>query len=128
MDRNQQLFVQAFWVKCRETIRPELDAAARDLQSAGHDPAVSTQEYSERPDHLPSAVGPSLTLALRPRGPAEGIVPPAIEFHGDVAGSKIEVRTSAGHAQVYDLDRLDTRAVKREIEEWLGRLITASPV
>lgn len=128
MDQNQQLFVQAFWVKCRETIRPELDAVAHELHSAGHDSAVSTQEYAERPDHLPSAVGPSLTLALRPRGPAEGIVPPAIEFHGDVARGKIEVRTSAGHAQAYDLDRIDTRTVKQEIEEWLGHLITASPV
>jgi hypothetical protein len=128
MNQDQDIFVQAFWVKCRETIRPELDAAAHDLRSAGHDSAVSTQEYSERPDHLPAAVGPSLTLALRPRGPAEGIVPPAIEFHGDVALNKIEVRTSAGHAQAYDLDRLDTREVKQEIEEWLGHLITASPV
>jgi hypothetical protein len=128
MNQDQDIFVQAFWVKCRETIRPELDAVAHDLRSAGHDSAVSTQEYSELPDHLPAAVGPSLTLALRPRGPAEGIVPPAIEFHGDVALNKIEVRTSAGHAQAYDLDRLDTREVKQEIEEWLGRLITASPV
>ena len=128
MDRNQELFVQAFWVKCRETIRPEIDAAAHDLQSAGRDSAVSTQEYSEVPDRLPAAVGPSLTLALRPRGPAEGIVQPAIEFHGDVARNQLEVRTSAGHRQVYDLDNVDQRIVKGEIAEWLGHLITASPV
>ncbi len=53
---------------------------------------------------------------------------PAIAFHGDVVRGKVEVRTSAGHAQAYDLDELDVSDVKLEIEEWLGRLITASPV
>ena len=128
MDQNRELFIQAFWVKCRETIRPEIDAVAHDLRGAGHDSAVSTQEYSEVPDRLPTAVGPSLTLALRPRGPADGVVQPAIEFHGDVANSKVEVRTSAGYSQTYELDRLDAPQVKLEIEEWLGHLITASPV
>ncbi len=128
MDRDQELFIQAFWVKCRETIRPEVDAAAHDLRSAGRDTAVSSQEYSEVPDRPPTAVGPSLTLTLRPRGPADGVVQPAIEFHGDVARNKIEVRTSAGHRQVYDLDTVDERIVKGEIAEWLGHLITASPV
>src|SRR5476649_1668068 len=97
---DQELFVQAFWVKCRETIRPEIDAVAHDLRSAGHDAAISTQEYSSVPDRLPAAMGPSLTLVLRPRGPADGVIPPAppaIEFHGDVANNTIEVRTSAGH-------------------------------
>jgi hypothetical protein len=128
MDHNQNLFVQAFWVKCRETIRPEIDAVAHDLRSAGHDVAVSTQEYTTVPDRLPTAIGPSLTLALRPRGPADGVVQPAIEFHGDVAHSTVEVRTSAGHSQSYELDRLDMPHVRSEIEEWLGHLITASPV
>ena len=128
MDHDQNLFVQAFWVKCREIIRPEIDAAAHDLRNTGHDATVSTQEYSSVPDRLPAAVGPSLTLALRPRGPADGVVQPAIEFHGDVAHSKVEVRTSAGHNQAYDLDKLDTPEVKTEIKEWLGHLITASPV
>jgi hypothetical protein len=128
MDQDKDLFVQAFWVKCRETIRPEIDAAADDLRRAGHDAAVSTQEYSSVPDRLPAAVGPSLTLTLRPRGPAEGIVPPAIEFHGDVANSKVEVRTSAGHSQAYDLDKLDVPQVESEIADWLGHIITASPV
>jgi hypothetical protein len=128
MDQDRDLFVQAFWVKCRETIRPEIDAAADDLRSAGHDAAVSSQEYSSVPDRLPTAIGPSVTLTLRPRGPANGVVPPAIEFHGDVAGSRIEVRTSAGYSQGYDLDKLDVPQVKSEIEEWLGQIITASPV
>jgi hypothetical protein len=128
MDQDRDFFVQAFWAKCRETIRPEIDAAADDLRSAGHDAAVSSQEYSSVPDRLPAAVGPSVTLTLRPRGPANGVVPPAIEFHGDVANSKVEVRTSAGYSQGYDLDKLDVPQVKSEIEEWLGQIITASPV
>ena len=125
---DQELFVQAFWVKCRETIRPEVDAVAHDLRSAGHDAAISTQEYSSVPDRLPAAMGPSLTLALRPRGPADGVIPPAIEFHGDVARQTIEVRTSAGHHKTYDLDKVDAAEIKVEINEWLGHIITASPV
>jgi len=128
MDQDRDLFVQAFWVKCREVVRPEIDAAAHDLRSAGHDAAVSTQEYSSVPDRLPAAVGPSVILTLRPRGPADGVLPPAIEFHGDVANSKVEVRTAAGHSRSYDLDKLDVPQVKSEIEEWLGQIITASPV
>ena len=128
MNQDKDIFVQAFWVKCRETIRPEIDAVAHGLRSAGHDSAVSTQEYSELPDRLPAAVGPTLTLALRPRGSSDAVVHPAIEFHGDVAHGTVEVRTSAGYSQSYELDRLDTREVKLQIEEWLGHLITASPV
>lgn len=128
MDQDKDLFVQAFWVKCREAVRPEIDATAEDLRSAGHDAAISSQEYSSVPDRLPATVGPSLTLTLRPRGPANGLVPPAIEFRGDVANRKIEVRTSAGHSQAYDLDKLGVPQVKSEIEDWLGNLITASPV
>ena len=127
MDQNQQLFIQAFWVKCRETIRPEVDAVAQELRSAGHDAAISTQEYSSVPDSLPVAMGPSLTLALRPRGPADGVVPPAIEFHGDVAHNTVEVRTSTGHHKTYDLDQVDAPEVKTEIDEWLRHIITASP-
>jgi hypothetical protein len=128
MDRNQELFIQAFWVKCRETIRPEVDAVAHELRSAGHDAAISTQEYSPVPDRLPAAIGPSLTLALRPRGLADGVAPAAIEFHGDVAHSTVEVCTSAGYRQTYDLDQIDVPEVKAELDEWLGHIITASPV
>jgi hypothetical protein len=44
MDRDTDLFVQAFWVKCRDVIRPELDRVVTELKSAGHDANVSTQE------------------------------------------------------------------------------------
>ena len=54
MDHNTDLFVQAFWVKCREVIRPEIDAAIGDIRRAGHDANVSTQEYSQVADRLPA--------------------------------------------------------------------------
>ena len=80
MNRDTDLFVQAFWVKCRETIRPELDFTVDDLKSEGHDAHVATQEYSDVPDRLPEA-GPSVILTVHPKGAAEGH---ALRFQGDV--------------------------------------------
>ncbi len=69
MNCDTDLFVQAFWVKCRETIRPELDFTIDDLKSEGHDAHVATQEYSDVPDQLPEA-GPSVILTVHPNGDA----------------------------------------------------------
>ncbi len=66
MDQDTELFVHAFWVKCREVIRPEIDARIGDLRRAGHDANVSTQEFSETAERLPAPAGPSLRLAIRP--------------------------------------------------------------
>jgi hypothetical protein len=126
MDTDTDLFVQAFWVKCHEIIRPEIDSAIGDLRSAGHDAGVSSQEYSSVPDRLPAEVGPSLTLAIRPKGASDG-VHPAIQFHGDVARKTVAVSTSAGKSSSYDLAALGTPEVKTEIDDWLAKLITASP-
>lgn len=127
MDRDTDLFIQAFWVKCHEIIRPEIDAAAKELASAGHDTGVSTQEYSASPDRLPMSVGPSLTLTLKPNGTTDGGTRPAIEFHGDVVRRMVEVRVSTGERHTYELAALDTPEVRNEIDDWLGRLITSSP-
>jgi len=35
MDRDTDLFVQAFWVKCRDVIRPELDLVVDELKGKG---------------------------------------------------------------------------------------------
>jgi hypothetical protein len=59
---------------------------------------------------------------------ADGVVPPAIEFLGDVAHNTVVVRTSAGYHKTYDLDQVDVPEVKTEIDEWLGHIITASPL
>jgi hypothetical protein len=125
MNENIDLFVQAFWVKCREIIRPEIDRAIGELRSAGHDAKVATQEYSTSPDRLPAEAGPSLTLSLVPKGSSDGGLHPAIHFHGDVANETIEVRTSAG-AHRYELAALNTAEVNTEIDDWLGRLTSAS--
>jgi hypothetical protein len=92
MNQNIDLFVQAFWVKCREIIRPEIDKTIGELRGAGHDANVATQEYSALPDPLPVEVGPSVTLSLVPKGTSDGVLHPAIQFHGDVANETIEVQ------------------------------------
>ena len=125
MDRDTDLFIQAFWVKCREVIRPEIDSAIGELRSAGHDAHVATQEYSAVADGLPTDGGPSLTLAMRPAGSPEGAVHPSLEFHGDVAGGAIDVMTSQGHRQSYEMADLGTAEVRAELDDWLARLATA---
>jgi hypothetical protein len=126
MTPDASLFVQAFWVKVREVIRPEIDAAIDELRGAGHHGSVSTQEYSEVPDELPAHAGPSITLALRPAHAAEDAVHPALEFHGDVARETVEVLTSDGRSQSFEIAALGTAEVKVMIDEWLARLAPKS--
>jgi hypothetical protein len=122
MTPDTNLFVQAFWVKVREVIRPEIDAAIDDLRTAGHDAGVSTQEFSEVPDGLPGDAGPLITLTLRPADSPEDAVHPALEFHGDVVRETVEVVTSDGRRQSYDFAALGDAEVKAEIDDWLARL------
>ena len=128
MTPDMDLFVQAFWVKVREVIRPEIDAAIDELRGAGHDGNVSTQEYSEVPDKLPGHAGPSITLALRPANAAEDAVHPALEFHGDVARETVEVVTSDGRTQSYEIAALGSTEVKVMIDDWLARFAPKSAV
>ena len=126
MTPDTSLFVQAFWVKVREVIRPEIDAAIDALRGAGHDGNVSTQEYSEVPDELPGHVGPSITLALRPANAAEDAAHPVLEFHGDVAGEMVEVLTSDGRTERFEIAALGSTEVKLMIDDWLARLAPKS--
>ena len=119
MDRDTDLFVQAFWVKCRETIRPELDFTVGDLKSEGHDAHVATQEYSDVPDQLPDP-GPSLTLTVHLNGDAEGH---KLRFHGDVARSDVEVTASTGSSRRHELADMEVAVVKAEISAWLTELL-----
>jgi hypothetical protein len=116
MDRDTDLFVQAFWVKCRDVIRPELDRAVDELKSAGHDANVSTQEYSPVADQLPD-IGPVLTLTVHPKGAPEGRT---LQFHGDVAKASLEIIGSGKAAHRYELASLDEAVAKREIADWLA--------
>ena len=118
MDRDTDLFVQAFWVKCRDVIRPELDRTIDELKALGHEANVSTQEYSPVADHLPD-IGPVLTLTVHPNGAAEGR---ALQFHGDVAKRSVEIIGPGGKAHRYELAALDEAATKREITDWLATL------
>jgi hypothetical protein len=126
MDQDTSLFVQAFWVKCREVIRPEIDMAIGDMRGAGHDANVSTQEYSTMADGLPGHAGPSLTLAIRPAGVPDGANHPSLEFHGDVARQEINVVASDGRKQSYEIAALGQAEVKIELDRWLARLAASS--
>ena len=128
MDQDTDLFVQAFWVKCREVIRPEIDARIGDLRRAGHDANVSTQEFSEVADRLPAPAGPSVTLAIRPVGATAGATHPAIEFRGDVQRQAIDVLSDGERRQSYELAALGTTEVQAEIDGWLARLAASTSV
>lgn len=130
---HTDLFVQAFWVKCREVIRPEIDLAIAGLHSAGHEAHVATQEAGDPGDGLPANPGPSLTLSMRSSGsPNATTVHRAIEFHGDVARQEVGVQTFDGHEQSYEqsyeLAALGPAEVKAEIDAWLARLAISIPV
>ena len=119
MDRDNDLFVQAFWVKCRDVIRPVLDLVIEDVKAAGHVAHVSTQEYSPVVDQLPEK-GPALTLTVHPNGEPEVRT---LQFHGDVAKRDLEILGSGIKAHRYELAALNDAAAKREIADWVGPLI-----
>ena len=119
MDRDTDIFVQAFWVKCRETIRPELDLTVDELKGEGHEAHVATQEYSDVPDSLPEP-GPSLILTVHPKGAPEGH---ALRFRGDVAKSDVVVTGSTGTTRRHELADVDLPVVKAEISAWLTDLL-----
>ena len=87
MNRDTDLFVQAFWVKCRETIRPELDFTVDDLKSEGHAAHVATQEYSDVPDGLPEALADAGGLLLIPGLPLLALAWLANRASGGNAGA-----------------------------------------
>lgn len=120
MDRDKEIFVQGFWVRCRETIRPELDFVIDELKGKGHDAHVATQEYSDVPDQLPDT-GPSLTLTVHPNGAPQGHT---LQFRGDVARNDVIV-TSNGKTHRHELATLELPMVKAEISSFLTELLGA---
>jgi hypothetical protein len=119
MDRDTDLFVQAFWLRCRETIRPELDRTVDALKRAGHGAQVATREYSDVPDSLPGA-GPSLVLTVHPDREAPG---ETLQFRADVGRSDVIVTTSSGKSHHVDLDALLPAAVHAEVSAFLADLL-----
>ena len=119
MNRDTDLFVQAFWVRCRETIRPELDLTVDTLKGQGHEAHVATQEYSDVPDQLPDT-GPSLILTVHPNGTSQGHT---LQFRGDVSRNDVIVASSSGRAHRHELDALELPVVKAELSTWLAEFL-----
>ncbi|MBV8185777.1 MAG: hypothetical protein JO339_00930 [Alphaproteobacteria bacterium] len=119
MDRDTEIFVQGFWVRCRETIRPELDHAVDSLKAHGHAAHVATQEYAAVPDRLPEP-GPSLTLTVHPNHASRAAT---LQFRGDVAKADVIVETSNGTAHRHPLESLELPLVKAEISTFLADLL-----
>ena len=127
---DRDLFVQAFWTKCREVIRPELDRAVDRLRHVGQTAEVSSLELDTAAEPTPGcppdapfdAPGPSLTLAT-------GIG--ALSFYGDVARQSVcvdaaSVEPAHGLPPVeinYDLDQLDEAEVASIVAAWEASLI-----
>ena len=119
MDRDTEIFVQGFWVRCRETIRPELDHAVENLKARGHDAHVATQEYSAVPDGLPEP-GPSLILTVHPNHSPQAAT---LQFRGDVAKGDVIVEATKGNTHRHALDALELPVVKAEISTFLAGLL-----
>lgn len=119
MDAETDLFVQAFWVKCRETIRPELDGAQHRLRDAGHAAEISTLEFS--PDQETSPDGaPALVLTVRRAGASDALT---LRFRGDVPAREIEITASGATSQRVDMAAVDEAMVRREVSACFGTLL-----
>ena len=123
MDTDTELFVQGFWVKCREVIRPELDRAIEDLKSAGHEAHVSTQDYTPVADGLPDR-GPMLVLTVHPKGQSDVHT---LKFHADLAKGEVEIIGSGGKVLRHELADITDPIVKRETADWLAVALNHHP-
>ncbi|CAN5922784.1 hypothetical protein BH11PSE3_BH11PSE3_06600 [soil metagenome] len=123
MDADTELFVQGFWVKCREVIRPVLDHMIDDLKRAGHAAHVSTQDYSPVADDLPDR-GPMLVLTVHPNGQSDVRT---LKFHADVAQRDVEIIGSGGKLLRHELADIADPIVKRETADWLAVALNHHP-
>jgi hypothetical protein len=123
MDVDTDLFVQGFWAKCTETIRPELDLLVSQLQDHGREVGVSSQDYSagEQP---PADAAPSLKLSVGLKGahPSSEGTAPYLQFRGNVDRKVVEVTDWTGPAQSFELADLDLPKVKSLLSDWLAKL------
>lgn len=119
MDADTDLFVQAFWVRCREIIRPELDAAVDALRRAGLDAHISTLEFSSH-DPITADNAPTLTLTVHTSGAADTR---QLRYRGDVASREVEVTASDGKTSRCDLSAVTQAGVKNDIKLCFGSLL-----
>lgn len=121
MDTEIDLFVQAFWVKCRETIRPEFDAAVDALRDAGHEANVATLEFS--PDAAGSVdAAPAMVLTVHPKGSDAA---PALHARGDVIAKDVIFVSALETPRRYELAEIDAAVVKRELATTFTTLLPA---
>lgn len=119
MDTETDLFVQAFWVKCRDVIRPELDGAVDALRDAGHEANISTLEFSPDDKSAPESA-PTLTLTIHTSGAGDTRV---LRYRGDVATREIEVMASGCKTSRHDLSAVTEEGVKHDIALCFGSLL-----
>ncbi|TAJ81522.1 hypothetical protein [Reyranella sp.] len=121
MDTETDLFVQAFWVKCRDIIRPEFDEAVDALRGAGHEANVATLEFS--PDEADNAdAAPAMVLTVRPKGSDAA---PALHVRGDVVAKDVVIVSALETPRRYDLAQVDLAVVKRELATTFATLLPA---
>jgi hypothetical protein len=111
---DRDLFVQAFWAKCREVIRPELDRAVERLRARDVETEIASQEF-DATSAKASESGPSLTLTARNGA--------RLAFYGDVARQRMLVY--AGRlktATAYTLDQLDEPEAASVVRAWEATL------
>lgn len=119
MNTETDLFVQAFWVKCRETIRPAIDDAVDKLRDAGHEANVSTLEFSPA-DEKTLDGAPALVLTVHTKGSPDVRV---LRYRGDVPGKDVEVTASGAKPTRHELAGIDEALVGRQIAACLGALL-----
>ncbi len=119
MDTETDLFVQAFWVKCRDIIRPEFDEAVDALRGAGHEANVATLEFS--PDDASNAdAAPAMVLTVHSNG-SEATA--ALHVRGDVVARDVLFVSALETPRRYDLAQIDLAVVKRELATAFATLL-----
>ena len=128
---DRDLFVQAFWAKCREVVRPELDRAVERLRERGLEAEISSQEFDATSSAHPNAKGakdpgPSLTLTAA-NGPADGH--PRLAFYGDVLLQRLLVFAGRRKtATAYTLDQLTEPEARDIIRAWEAKVASSMQV
>jgi hypothetical protein len=116
---DRDLFVQAFWAKSREVLRPELDRAVDRLRERGLEGDIASQEY-DATDARDGDSGPSLTLSIRV---AADQTRPRLAFYGDVVLQRVLVFAGRRKtATAYTLDQLGELAARDIVRDWEARL------
>jgi hypothetical protein len=124
---DRDLFVQAFWAKCREVVRPELDRAVERLRERDIEAEIASQEFDATAVQSSAArakdPGPSLTLTAG-NSPAEGR--PRLAFYGDVLLQRVLVFAGRRKtATAYTLDQLTEPEARAIVCAWEAKVASS---